>query len=260
VDAIVNAANERMSHGAGVAKAISRGSGQFDSDDDSIVDRESADWIHDHKRLETGRMAAITSAGNLPCKWVVHVAGPIFPVGTEDRDRKREARDLLRGAVMAALHKADEHECSSVALPAISSGIFGFPLKLCARILVESSVEFASQARFLKRISFTNIDEKTTNAMAEAFEKFGPPSMQADASGHPPSVPPTRRLDPLGGSEGSPSKRRRPDGLREEAGAVGLAKGVAEGDGGETSKCSSPSAPPAVSARVSTESHTKKAK
>jgi O-acetyl-ADP-ribose deacetylase (regulator of RNase III) len=159
VDAIVNAANERMMHGAGVARAIADAAGG------GIVDRESAEWIRSNGLLVTGRMAAITSAGALPCKCVVHVTGP-----TQERDAP-----LLRSAVMAALNKAEEAECESIALPAISSGIFGFPLPLCAKILVECGMEFARGGpRFLRRIAYTNIDIKTATAMQKALEDYRP--------------------------------------------------------------------------------------
>ena len=159
VDAIVNAANERMMHGAGVARAIADAAGG------GIVDRESAEWIRSNGLLVTGRVAAITSAGALPCKWVVHVTGP-----TQERDAP-----LLRSAVMAALNKAEEANCESIALPAISSGIFGFPLPLCAKILVECGMEFARGGpRFVRRIAYTNIDIKTATALQKALEDYRP--------------------------------------------------------------------------------------
>lgn len=77
-DAIVNAANERLEHGGGVAAAISTAGGP-------AIQAESAAWVKKHGPCTTGKVAAITSAGDLPCKKVVHVAGPIWskPVGNE---------------------------------------------------------------------------------------------------------------------------------------------------------------------------------
>jgi hypothetical protein len=80
VGAIVNAANEFLSHGGGVAKSIANAAGC-----DGIVDKESAVWVAKNGPVLTGLVAAITSAGALPCKFVVHVAGPIWrkPVENE---------------------------------------------------------------------------------------------------------------------------------------------------------------------------------
>ena len=76
---------------------------------------------------------------------------------------------------MAALNKAEEANCESIALPAISSGIFGFPLPLCAKILVECGMEFARGGpRFVRRIAYTNIDIKTATAMQKALEDYRP--------------------------------------------------------------------------------------
>jgi O-acetyl-ADP-ribose deacetylase len=76
-DAIVNAANEQLNHGGGIAAAISRAAGP-------IVQQESDAWVQKNGLAITGLKAAHTSAGNLPCKHVIHVAGPIWstPVGS----------------------------------------------------------------------------------------------------------------------------------------------------------------------------------
>ena len=156
MSAIVNAANEDMQHLGGVAKAIVDAAGN-----NGVVQRESAEWIRRHGRLKPGQMAAMTSAGNLPCKHVIHVVGP----------KKAADAHVLRSAVLSALRKAEENRCESVALPAISSGIFGFPLQLCAQILVQCGVEFASKRpRSVKRIVFCNIDTPTATAFKRALE------------------------------------------------------------------------------------------
>ena len=112
-------------------------------------------------RVTTGLVAAITSAGKLPCKHVIHVTGPTKEVDAH----------LLQSAVLLALGRAEHMGCQSVALPAISSGIFGFPLPLCAKILVQCGYEFANKRpRFVKRIVFVNIDIKTATALKIALE------------------------------------------------------------------------------------------
>ena len=167
MDVIVNAANEKMHHDAGVAKAIADAAGG------GVVQRESDEWITRHGLVVTGKVAAVTSAGALPCKCVVHVTGP-----KHERDQH-----LLRSAVRLALDKADELKCNSIALPAISSGIFGFPLRLCAKILIECGEEFARDGpKFVRRIAYTNIDMKTAGALHKALEEYGPQQERAGAA------------------------------------------------------------------------------
>ena len=109
-----------------------------------------------------------------------------------------------------ALNKAEEVECDSIALPAISSGIFGFPLHLCAEILIECGKEFARTGpKFVRRIAYTNIDEKTASAFQKALGAHGPESSKT-ATAHIPSPayawPP---VSPHGdGRADSPSRER----------------------------------------------------
>jgi O-acetyl-ADP-ribose deacetylase len=121
VDAIVNAANEGLSHGGGVAGAIVRKGG--------IEIQDESDRLG---KIKTGQ-AVVTGAGRLPCRWVIHAVGPVWP-----GNRTPEQNDaLLTSAVTQALERAHERECRSIAFPAISSGIFGFPKDRCARVLIE---------------------------------------------------------------------------------------------------------------------------
>ncbi|NHZ70982.1 MAG: glutamate racemase [Proteobacteria bacterium] len=123
VDAIVNAANVELEHGGGIALAIARAGGE-------AIDDESRDWIGTYGPLEPG-VAALTSAGNMPSSYVIHVAGPIFQQGQDN-----EA--LLAAAVIAALDMAAEIEVHTVAMPAISAGIYGYPPADAALVIVES--------------------------------------------------------------------------------------------------------------------------
>ncbi len=112
VDAVVNAANEHLAHGGGVAAALVRAGGP-------VVQIESDGWVAEHGPLTPGT-AAVTSAGNMPARWVVHVVGPRY---REEQDNE----GLLRQAVTAALDAAAGLGARSVALPAISAGVFGYP-------------------------------------------------------------------------------------------------------------------------------------
>jgi O-acetyl-ADP-ribose deacetylase len=143
VDAIVNPANEGLQLGAGVAGAIRRRGGQ------SI--QEECDRIG---YCATGQ-AVVTGAGNLPAKWVIHAVGPVWHGG----DRNEDA--LLASAVLAALRRAEEVGAKSVALPAISTGVYGFPMERAAKISVASAKSFTREARAVERIVYCLFDERT---------------------------------------------------------------------------------------------------
>jgi putative ATPase len=123
VDAIVNAANEHLMHGGGVAAAIVSAGGPQ-------IQAESDRWVDANGPLTPGR-AAVTGAGAMVSRWVIHVAGPRF---REDQDNE----SLLAIAVTAALDAAEGVGARSVAMPAISAGIFGYPLADACRVIVEA--------------------------------------------------------------------------------------------------------------------------
>jgi O-acetyl-ADP-ribose deacetylase (regulator of RNase III) len=157
VDAIVNAANERLQHGGGVAGAISSAGGPD-------IQRES-DAV---APVRTGS-CAVTGAGRLPCRWVIHAVGPVYGGRPEDDD-------LLRSAAHSALRKADELGAASVSLPAISSGIFGFPKDRCADILIGEAVEFlsGSPSPHVSEVRLCNYDALTAGIFADTFDaRFG---------------------------------------------------------------------------------------
>jgi len=113
-EAIVNAANGRLAHGGGVAGAISRNGGP-------TIQDESDDWIRDYGDVLTGDVA-FTSAGELAAKFVIHAVGPIWSARNASK-----CENQLRNAVTNSLRCADQLGVSSISIPAISSGIFGFP-------------------------------------------------------------------------------------------------------------------------------------
>jgi O-acetyl-ADP-ribose deacetylase len=147
VDAIVNAANDRLVHGGGVAGAIVRRGG-------NSIQQESNDWVRLHGPLLRGR-AAVTAAGALPCQAVIHVAGPVWGEGDED--------SKLRDAVRAALETAADRRYISIAMPAISTGIFGFPKERGARVIFGAIEEWARsmEETTLREIRVTILDDLT---------------------------------------------------------------------------------------------------
>jgi len=157
-DAIVNAANGHLSHGGGVAAAIVRRGG-------AVIQTESTAWVREHGPLPNGGVA-LTGAGSLPAKAIIHAVGPIWHGGDQ-----REP-ELLRQAVTGALDLAAEQGFESIALPAISSGIFGFPKPRCAEILIGAAVDWAGAhpGAPLRAVRFTNIDAETTEILVAAFD------------------------------------------------------------------------------------------
>lgn len=151
-EAIVNAANSHLKHGGGVAGAIVRKGGK--------IIQEESDKIG---YVPTGS-AAITTAGKLKARYVIHAVGPVWGEGDEDRK--------LKNAVLSALEIAEKNGIKSVSLPAISSGIFGFPKDRAAHIIFTTAVEFLKNARKLQEIHFCNIDELTTNLFKQEAEKW----------------------------------------------------------------------------------------
>ena len=150
VDAIVNAANEHLQHGGGVAGAISRRGGD-------TIQAESNQWVREHGRVAAGS-AAITGAGRLPAQYVIHAVGPIWGSGDEER--------TLARALTSALNLADARGVKSIAIPAISSGIYGMPKDVSARVLIEAAVNYLEghANSTVTVIEFCNIDDLTVTA------------------------------------------------------------------------------------------------
>jgi O-acetyl-ADP-ribose deacetylase (regulator of RNase III) len=138
-DGVVNAANELLAHGGGVAGVISRRGGP-------AIQRESDGWVRQHGRVPTGA-AAITSGGKLKARYVIHAVGPVY----DGTDRSAE---LLGSAVHAALQVADDHDLKSVALPAISTGIFGYPVEAAARVMLQAAIAYLEGETGLERVAF----------------------------------------------------------------------------------------------------------
>lgn len=137
-DAIVNAANEYLAHGGGVAGAIARSGGP-------VIQQESNRWVEQHGRVKTGT-AAITSGGRLPARYVIHAVGPIMGSGAED--------DKLKSATLSSLALADQYQLKSIAFPAISTGIFGYPMNRCAQVMLGAVAEYLAGQTGLERIVF----------------------------------------------------------------------------------------------------------
>jgi O-acetyl-ADP-ribose deacetylase len=155
VDAIVNAANEHLQHGGGVAWAIVRRGGDG-------IQQESDKWIQKHG-LVSHAHPAWTSGGALPAKYIIHAVGPVWGDGDED--------NKLADAVTGSLRVADELKLSSIALPAISTGIFGFPKDRAAGIIFKTiEAYFSKNESGLKVVRITLFDQKTIDIFTKTWK------------------------------------------------------------------------------------------
>jgi O-acetyl-ADP-ribose deacetylase (regulator of RNase III) len=157
VDAIVNAANAHLAHGAGVAGAIVRKGGP-------AIQAESDQWVRAHGLVSHSK-PAYTHGGELPCRYVIHAVGPRWGEGEEQLK--------LRQAIDGSLSLACELGLASVALPAISTGIFGFPKELAALVMLAAIKQYISQNpdSNLKLIRLVLFDRPTLLAFINLWEQ-----------------------------------------------------------------------------------------
>lgn len=157
VDAVVNAANSSLMGGGGVDGAIHRKGGP------AILEecrRIRAERFPDG--LPTGRAVA-TTAGHLPARWVIHTVGPVY-AKSEDRSA------LLASCHVESLSVADELGATTVAFPAISTGVYGYPVELAAPVAIEA-VRSAGSA--VEEVRFVVFDHGTHQAFERALEGAG---------------------------------------------------------------------------------------
>ena len=154
VDAIVNAANEHLQHGGGVAWAISKRGGP-------AIQQESDEWVRTKGTVDHAH-PAWTSGGQLPAKYVIHAVGPVWGVGDEDAK--------LTEAVTGSLRVADELGLKSIAFPAISTGIFGFPKERAAKIMLAAIETYFEEnnSSGIKIVKLVLFDQSTADAFLQA--------------------------------------------------------------------------------------------
>jgi O-acetyl-ADP-ribose deacetylase (regulator of RNase III) len=156
VDAIVNAANSHLAHGGGLAGAIVREGGYE-------IQKESDAWVRQHGRVSHAE-PAYTGAGRLPCRYVIHAVGPVWGEGDEDAK--------LAAAVSGSLRLADRLGLSSIALPAISTGIFGFPKERAAGVIWQAILAYFrdNPGSGIGLVRLTVIDQPTLDAFQPVFK------------------------------------------------------------------------------------------
>ncbi len=155
-DALVNAANSRLAGGGGVDGAIHRAGGP-------AIMAELDEIRSQTGGCETGD-AVVTSAGNLPAKWVIHAVGPVYG------DGRHGEPEMLAACYERAMELAAEHGAESIAFPSISTGIYGYPLAEAARIALSTVAErLADDTQTVQVATFVLFGREAFDAHAAAL-------------------------------------------------------------------------------------------
>ena len=159
VDVIVNAANVELHHGAGVALAISKRGGPK-------IQEDSRNFIRANGKLLDGDVVIREVVGDLPCKRIIHAAGPVWQGGTHLEDR------MLKRVCTKSLALAAGENYESISFPAISSGRFKFPLNVCANAIIEAFCAWSEEFPHapLKDI-YVVVHDHAVRAFSDAMKK-----------------------------------------------------------------------------------------
>ncbi len=150
-DAIVNAANAQLILGGGVAGAIRRKGGPAIQEECNKI---GGTYVGG---------AVITTGGNLKARHVIHAVGPMMGEGDED--------NKLRNATINSLKVADQNKLKSIAFPAISTGIFGYPLDRCAEIMLSETINYLKGKTMLERVVFCLFDQQAFTIFEDALDQ-----------------------------------------------------------------------------------------
>ena len=153
-DANVNAANAQLVLGGGVAGAIKRKGGPAIQEECNRIGGTQVGG------------AVITTGGNLKARHVIHAVGPRMGEGDEDRK--------LRDATLNSLKIAEQHQLESISFPAISTGIFGYPVDRCARIMLSTAIEYLGEEPGLRRVVFCLYGEESFSTFANELKQQMP--------------------------------------------------------------------------------------
>lgn len=157
-DAIVNAANSSLLGGGGVDGAIHRAGGpQILEECKKIVARQGG--------CPTGE-AVITSAGKMPSKYVIHTVGPVWHGGSNNEKEK------LASCYKNSLKLAADNQCTTVAFPNISTGIYGFPKKEAAAIAVKTVFDFIQKQNRFQKVFFVCFDDENFDLIQNEISKL----------------------------------------------------------------------------------------
>jgi O-acetyl-ADP-ribose deacetylase (regulator of RNase III) len=151
VNAIVNAANSGLRGGGGVDGAIHRAGGP-----------EIMEECRRIGHCDPGG-AVITGSGRLPARFVIHAVGPVWKGGRDDEEL------LLVSCHERALELAREHGCLTIAFPAISTGAYGYPPELAARVALGAVIEALERLPMIEKVCFVFIDKNLLETYREAL-------------------------------------------------------------------------------------------
>lgn len=156
VDAIVNAANSHLKHGGGVAGAISRAGGPE-------IQKESDEYVRKYGPVEPGGVA-VTSAGKMKAKYIIHTVGPIGDKEGND--------EIIKKAFENIFSKVDKFKIESIAIPFIGTGIFGYPVEKFVRVCVNETCKlFANYSGSIRKVFFCDIDSHKVTLLQSEFQK-----------------------------------------------------------------------------------------
>lgn len=156
VDAIVNAANRPLYVGHGVDGAIHDAGGPSIHEETSRLYPEGC---------PTGS-AVVSGAGNLPAKYVFHAVGPVWFGDDLEADASRQ----LANAYRTCLELAVKHDCKSIAFPAISTGVYGYPIEKAAKVAIETTREFLKQHDF--DVKFVLFDQNALDVYGKVYNEL----------------------------------------------------------------------------------------
>jgi O-acetyl-ADP-ribose deacetylase (regulator of RNase III) len=151
-DAIVNAANSQLILGAGVAGAIRAKGGPSIQEECNAIGH-----------CPVGG-AVITGGGNLNARHVIHAVGPRHAEGDEEKK--------LKNATLNSLKVANQNHLKSITFPAISTGIYGFPIDACARIMLTTTKEYLTGTTNIERVVFVLFDSESLKACEDQMKKM----------------------------------------------------------------------------------------
>jgi O-acetyl-ADP-ribose deacetylase (regulator of RNase III) len=150
-DAVVNAANAQLVLGGGVAGAIRKKGGPRIQEECNKIGGTFVGG------------AVITIGGNLKAKFVIHAVGPRMGEGNED--------EKLKNATLNSLKVADENQLKSISFPAISTGIFGFPIQRCAEIMLKTTIDYLKGQTSLEKVTFCLFGQDSYNVFESRLQQ-----------------------------------------------------------------------------------------
>jgi O-acetyl-ADP-ribose deacetylase (regulator of RNase III) len=150
-DAIVNAANAQLILGGGVAGTIRKKGGPKIQEECNKIGETFVGG------------AVITTSGNLKAKYVIHAVGPRMGEGNEN--------EKLKNATLNSLKLADKNNLKSISFPAISTGIFGFPIQRCAEIMLKTIIDYLKAKTGLQKVIFCLFGQEAYQIFANQLKK-----------------------------------------------------------------------------------------